>query len=145
MAIDKTLVVRKINLIARDLKRLKPLSLLSFKDYQARFENEILAERYLERLIGRMIDINYHLITSLGHMPPKDYFESFTLLGELKILPFDLARKLANYAGLRNRLTHEYNGLDMEKVYRAIKECFKDLPEYLKRISKLVALKGLDI
>jgi hypothetical protein len=29
-------------------------------------------------MIGRMIDINYHLITEAGHAPPRDYDESFT-------------------------------------------------------------------
>ena len=58
--IDKTLIFRKINLISKDLKALKPISNLSEKEY---FQNpiwEVQTERYLERIIGRMIDINYH-------------------------------------------------------------------------------------
>lgn len=134
MSIDKALVIRKINLIGQDLKRLKPLSSLSFKKYQSKYENEILAERYLERIIGRIIDINYHLITGLDSLPPKDYFESFTKLGELKILPPTLARGLAGLAGVRNRLAHEYNELDEKKIYQVVKNCIATLPRYFRLI-----------
>ena len=138
MPVDKILVTRKINFIGRDLKRLKPISLLNLKEFQKKYEYEILAERYLERIIGRMIDINYHLITGLGHLPPKDYFESFVILGQLKILPQDFTKELADLAGLRNRLAHEYNGIDEEKVCQAVKRCFSDLPKYLRLINEFV-------
>ena len=136
MPIDKVLVIRKMNLIGRDLKRLKPLSQLSFKNYLSKYENEILAERYLERIIGRIIDINYHLITGVGNLPPKDYFESFTMLGELGILSKDLAQKLAGLAGVRNRLAHEYNEIDEKKIYQVIKSCYLVLPRYFKSIKR---------
>ena len=142
MSVDRKLVIRKISLAGQDLKRLKPLSLLSLKKYQAKYENEILAERYLERIIGRIIDINYHLITGSGNLPPKDYFESFTILGELKILPGELARKLAKLAGLRNRLAHEYNGIDKKKVFQIAKSCYSDLPPYFKSIKRFIDRKG---
>lgn len=141
MSIDKILVVRKMNLIGQDLKRLKPLSLLGLKKYQSKYENEILGERYLERIIGRIIDINYHLITGLGNLPPKDYFGSFTMLGEPGILPKELARNLAGLAGVRNRLAHEYNEIDEKKIYQVIKSCFLFLPQYLKLTKRFVDKK----
>jgi uncharacterized protein YutE (UPF0331/DUF86 family) len=39
--------------------------------------NAVLAERYIERAVGRMIDINYHLLTESGQAPPPDYYQSF--------------------------------------------------------------------
>ena len=136
--IDKTLILRKIKLIGEDLKRLKPLSFLSFRDYKKDYRNEILAERYLERIIGRLIDINYHLIVEIQKLPPKDYFESFIFLGRLKIISLKLAKKLAKSAGLRNRLAHEYNGIDERLVHQAIKNCFHDLPKYLKQTNNFL-------
>lgn len=132
--IDKKLIYRKINLIAKDLQRLKPISLLSRKEYFKKIEYEILTERYLERIITRMIDINYHLIVEAGNPPPKDYFSSFVELGKMKVLSYDFSRKLAQYAGLRNRLVHEYNELDEKKVYQALKNSIKDIPKYLKSV-----------
>ena len=136
--IDKKLIYRKINLIAKDLRGLKPISLLSEKEYFKKPEYEILTERYLERIITRVIDINYHLIVESGNPPPKDYFSSFTELGKIKILPYDFSQKLAQYSGLRNRLVHEYNSLDEKKVYLASKSIIKDLPQYFRHIEKFL-------
>lgn len=136
--IDKKLIHRKISLIAKDVQRLKSISLLSEREYFKKFEHEVLAERFLERIITRMVDINYHLIVENGNPPPKDYFTSFVELGRLKVLPLDFSKELAQYAGLRNRLVHEYNTLDEKKVYRAVKKIMKDLPSYLKHVEKFI-------
>lgn len=58
--IDPTLVVRKINLISQDLDELLPISHKDPNEYISSHIDEILAERYLERMIGRMIDIRLH-------------------------------------------------------------------------------------
>jgi uncharacterized protein YutE (UPF0331/DUF86 family) len=141
--IDKKLVYRKINLIAKDLQKVKPISLLSQKEYFKKIDYEILTERYLERIITRMIDINYHLIVESGNPPPKDYFSSFVELEKMEVLSYDFSRKLAQYAGLRNRLVHEYNELDEKKVYKALKQSLKDIPKYLRSIEDFIEKKKL--
>lgn len=139
MSVDKKLIVRKINLISRDLEELKFLAGLSWKKYQSKFENEIIAERLLERIIGRIIDINFHLVSEIKEVTPKDYFESFALLGDLKILSYDFAKKLSQLAGLRNRLAHEYNGIDEEIIYKSLKIFSKDIVVYLKKIRNFIS------
>jgi uncharacterized protein YutE (UPF0331/DUF86 family) len=47
---------------------------------------------------------------------------------------------LANSAGLRNRLAHEYDEIDEKKVFAAINSCLKDVPKYLKNIVKALNL-----
>lgn len=132
--VDKTLIIRKITLISKDLKALEPLVHMELDKFLQDQVNEIIAERYLERIIGRMIDINYHIITELDNPPPRDYFESFIELGKLKILPPKLATAIAQAAGLRNRLVHEYNELDEEKIYQGLQEVARDVPRYLEHI-----------
>ncbi len=141
MPVDKILVRRKITLIAEDMLNLKPISELNYSGYIADLKNEILAERYLERIIGRMIDINYHIIVERGFPPPTDYYDSFIKLGKLKIIGQKFAEKLAQSAGLRNHLAHEYNGIDEKKIYQAVKLCFTDIPKYLKLIDKFASKK----
>lgn len=136
MVVDKKLIFRKINLIIRDLGKLKPISLLSWQDYQKKFDYEALAERYLERIIGRMIDINFHLIVEKGCPPPEDYFSSFRMMGELKIIPAGLADSLPRLAGLRNRLAHEYDTINERKIYDELKKTMKEVPIYLRAIEK---------
>lgn len=136
--IDRDLVIRKISLILRDLQPLTDLSRLTGERYLADPINEVLAERYLERMIGRMIDINYHLVTESGHPPPKDYHESFHMLATLGVLPSDFSREIAFSAGLRNRIVHEYDEIDDSKVYEALKVAVRDIPVYLNHVNRFI-------
>lgn len=137
--IDKTLIIRKIALISEDFEALKPLAQLSYQGYVAKLTNEVLAERYLERLIGRMIDINYHLITEKGHKPPPDYFQSFLELADVGVLPRDFAERIAPCAGLRNRIVHEYDEIDPKKVYEGLRVAIRDIPRYLEYVNDFIS------
>ncbi|HEX7550433.1 MAG TPA: HepT-like ribonuclease domain-containing protein [Candidatus Methylomirabilis sp.] len=95
---------------------------------------EISVERYLERMIGRMIDINYHLITESGFPPSADYYQSFLQLERLGILPHDLAPTIAACAGLRSRIVHEYDEIDPARVNEALQTTARDVPQYLTHI-----------
>lgn len=136
--IDPTLVIRKINLISEDLNELLSLSRKSLEEYLASRVDEVLAERYLERAIGRMIDINYHLITESGHSPPSDYYQSFIELGKLGILPAALALQIAGCAGLRNRIVHEYDEIDPRKVYEGLQAAVQDIPQHLAHVHQYI-------
>lgn len=80
--IDAELVTRKAALITKDLRALGVLARTSTPECSAGQTQEVLAERYLERAIGRMIDVDYHLVTEAGQPPPSDYFQSFTDLAQ---------------------------------------------------------------
>jgi uncharacterized protein YutE (UPF0331/DUF86 family) len=134
--IDRELVTRKMLLITRDLTALQPIAAKDLEAYLASEFDEILVERYLERAIGRMIDVNYHLITETAHPPPADYHESFAQLGRLGVLDHDFARRLAAYAGLRNRIVHEYDELDPRRVHEALQAVMRDFPAYLRRVDE---------
>ena len=136
--IDPELVTRKILLIARDLEALRPIAAKEPASYLETPTEEVLVERYLERLIGRMIDINYHLITETGHPPPPDYQASFTQLADLGIFNHQFASRIASCAGLRNRIVHEYNELDPLKVFEALQAAVSDIPTYLAKINEHV-------
>jgi len=138
MTFESKIIVRKIKFIEKDLKSLAGVRKLSLKNYLAHREYQAATERYLERIIMRMIDINYHILTEIESEIPDDYYQSFIELGKHKHLPQKLAESLADSAGLRNRLAHEYDELDQKKIYEAAKNCLIETPKYLKRIIKLV-------
>ena len=136
--IDATLIVRKINLISQDFKEIVELSRKSLQEFLASRVDEVLAERYLERMIGRMIDINYHLITESGSPPPVDYYQSFLQLERLGILPHDLAQTIAACAGLRNRIVHEYDEIDPARIHEALQTAARDVPQYLTHVHSYI-------
>ena len=104
MPIDEEIVRRKIKFIGEDFEKLKPIVAASYDEFMAREVAQPALERYLERIIGRMIDINYHFVRELRHLPPKDYFESFKELGNLKIVSFAAANELAAIGSRTNTM-----------------------------------------
>jgi len=132
--IDGELVTRKVVLIGGALEELRKLAAGGLDAYLADPYKEILAERFLERMVSRMIDINYHVITGSDHPPPKDYYDSFTELGRMGVLDTKFAAGIAVAAGLRNRIVHEYDEIDPEKVFEAILSALADLPVYMKGV-----------
>lgn len=138
--IDRELVTRKMVLITEDLRAVESLARKPVSGYVASPTDEVLAERYLERMIGRMIDINFHVLTESGEPPPRDYFASFTDLGRLGVLPPEFATHIAACAGLRNRIVHVYDTIDPVRVHEALQSAIRDIPEYLKRLSAHLGL-----
>ena len=137
MAIDEKIIKRKILLIERDLKKLKKIQIVPYKDYVKNSDLGDLAERNLERIIGRLIDINYHILSQEKEIMPNDYYSSFIEMGKQGYLPQGLAESMANSAGLRNRLAHEYDEIDGRKVYEAVGRAIKEVPEYLDSVLKI--------
>jgi uncharacterized protein YutE (UPF0331/DUF86 family) len=138
--IDKELVTRKVLLVTEDLPALGPLAAKPVAEYLASATHEVLAERYLERIIGRMIDVNYHVLTESGQPPPPDYYQSFTALATIGMLDHAFAKRIAACAGLRNRITHEYEAIDPARVHEALQSAVRDIPEYLRRLAAHVGL-----
>ncbi len=136
--VDPELVTRKMTLIAPDLDALTRIARKGLEEYLASPTDEVLSERYLERIIGRMIDINYHLITELGSPPPRDYHASFTDLVPLGTLPAAFAARIATCAGLRNRIVHEYDELDPRQLHEALQGAVRDIPEYLALVNRFL-------
>ncbi len=132
--VDHDLVTRKMLLIGTDLRSLAPVAAKPLEAYLASETDEVLAERWLERIIGRMIDVNYHLITEAGHPPPSDYYDAFLRLAQIGALPAAFATRLAACAGLRNRIVHEYDAIDPARVYEAMRSAVVDVPEYLRHV-----------
>ncbi len=134
MPLNRELVERKISLILDDLERLKETAELAPAEYLADYRNEVLTERYLERIIGRLIDISFHIVSVEALKSPRDYYSCFRALGELGILDEDTASRFASLSGLRNRLAHEYNGIDEKIIHRSAREMVTELPRYLEAI-----------
>ncbi|MDO8836276.1 MAG: DUF86 domain-containing protein [Vicinamibacterales bacterium] len=132
--IDRELVTRKMLLIAKDIGAIEELAAMTAETFLASPMNAVLAERYVERVVGRMIDVNYHLVTEAGQAPPPDYFQSFVQLATLGVYPSEFARRMAACAGLRNRIAHEYDDIDPRKLFQAVRQAVLDAPEYLRYV-----------
>lgn len=64
----------------------------------------------------------------------RGYGEAFQRLAEAGVLEATLANRLTRAAGFRNLVAHAYEGLDLERVYRAAAEGPADLRAFLRAL-----------
>jgi uncharacterized protein YutE (UPF0331/DUF86 family) len=141
--IDAAVVRRKLGHIMTSLDLLRPMRTMPLDEYRTRVWERKGVERVLQEAIEAALDVNAHLIAECGHDVPDDYFGGFLKLGQLGILPEDLARALAPSAGLRNRLVHEYDTIDDAKVLAAVGATLDLYPRYIQAIEAELTKLGL--
>lgn len=141
--IDAAIVRSKLGRIMTSLDLLRPVRATPLADYRAQVWQRKGVERVLQESVEAALDINAHLIAERGHDVPDDYFGGFVKLGELGILPEDLARAVAPSAGLRNRLIHEYDTRDDAKVLAAVGTMLDLYPRYVQAIEAELTKLGL--
>lgn len=134
--LDEQLIHRKVKLIEEDLQKLLPYQKRGEGAYLKDETAQLAVERLMERIIGRLIDVNYHLLKEKFGKFPVDYFDSFLALSKEGVVSGDIARAVAKSVGLRNILAHEYDIIDPTQVYRAIGDALIQIPQYLQTLLK---------
>lgn len=134
--INKDLIQRKLALNQQDLELLKNFENLTIDEVAHDPGEHAACERYLERLIGRALDINQHIIAELGDSTLKitRYRDTFLILAQLGIYPEEFGEQIAPSVGLRNALVHEYNNIDPEMLRKSIGEAIREFNEYTQYI-----------
>jgi uncharacterized protein YutE (UPF0331/DUF86 family) len=141
--LDAAIIRRKLQRITASLDGLRPIARLNLEDYRARLYERKATERLLQEAIEAALDVNAHLIAELGGEVPDDYYGGFLKVGQLGVLPTDLASALAPSAGLRNRLVHEYETIDDAKVLASVGTLLQLYPRYIQAIESHLAKAGL--
>lgn len=136
---EQEVVLRKVQLILRHLSLLQRYSNTAEQEFLENVEQQLVVERLLHLIIESAIDINNHLLVSRSASPADTYFSSFIQLGQLGILPRELAQSLAPSAGLRSHLVHQYETIDPILVYQAIGFALTQYPQYIEAIQAYLA------
>jgi uncharacterized protein YutE (UPF0331/DUF86 family) len=87
--------------------------------YDADFRNRLAAQHAIQLSIQICIDVAAHLIAEVGPRMPADYRGVFDVLRP-EGLDDELAKRLADAAGMRNVLVHGYLEVDDEIVWKAL-------------------------
>lgn len=135
---DPKLVRAKLAACRLHLNRLEPLAKKPYADFIADYVAFSAVERLVQLVVDTVVDINNHVLIESGAPAPKDYYSSFVGLGKLNWIPAPLARSLARTTGLRNRLVHAYEEVDLAVLYRALPAFLRDYRRYAARIAARV-------
>lgn len=125
--------LKRIKLYYNELEGIFKSSLEEIKNDYTKYH---AAERLLQLIVDEMLDINNHLIARLDLEVPDDFQSTFKTLAEAKIIPEQFAQKIAPVVGLRNRLVHRYEKIDLDLTLSQIKREREDFKKYCYLIEK---------
>ncbi len=129
-------IEQRIAKLENYLSELSTFLLKNDADVLENRESLYAIERVFLLVVDEAVDINSFLIISSSKMEPADYRSTFLVLGELGMLPKEVSEKMAPTVGLRNRLTHEYEGTDITRALRDIRKSLDFYRDYIQHIKK---------
>jgi len=134
--VDREVLASKIGYIERNIERLESLGKI---DEESFLDNDYLigaSKYYLQTCIEAMLDIAHHIIARKRYRPPKNYADSFRVLGEQGVLPEDRLAVFYQMARFRNRVVHLYYEVDNKEVYKILKTGIGDFKIFIKAVLK---------
>ena len=123
-------LARKVSAIRARTARVRELLPPTVEEFLA---NRMQAEALILNLflaLQECSDLALHLVAELGLGVPGEPRAAFEALVRSEVLPPSLARALSAAVGLRNRIAHEYGGLDLRRVYVAARDDLGALDAY---------------
>lgn len=132
--IDKAFLEAKLSYIQTYYQELANVLLYSDEEIMQDFLKLRATERILQLIVDEIIDINNHIIRYSNLSVPDDFQGSFMILSDNKILPEDFAGRMAPVVGVRNRLVHRYEKIDLNILLDAVRKNKEDFKEYVKYI-----------
>ena len=109
-------IERRLQRLKGCLRKLEPLKTKQKTEFETDIYLKDIVERNLEVAAQACIDIANRIIAVEGLEKPSDAYGAIEMLGGAKVLPPDLAHRLAPIAGFRNILVHEYLEIDWDQV-----------------------------
>lgn len=137
--LDQESIRSKIARMRRNLKELRHLVKLPYKEYVRDIHNTATAERLLQISIEAMLDIGSHIIAEKGLGEPLEYRQVFLILTQAKVLPKKMEENLLAMAGLRNRIVHGYEEIDHKLIHQFLKNNLEDFEDFIRIIIRYLS------
>jgi uncharacterized protein YutE (UPF0331/DUF86 family) len=69
---------------------------------------------------------------------PMTYKETFEILGQAGLIPYELAEGLSGLAGFRDVFVHIYWQLDLDQVYGVLQNDLDTLKSFLQEVKRIL-------
>lgn len=132
--VNQNIIKSKINHIEINLQRLKEKQNITFDELKNNIDLQDIILHNLQLSIQSCIDIASHIISDQGWTVPDTLAGLFGILLEHKVISRELSEKMRKMVGFRNIVVHEYESIDLNKVYKILKEDIKDIYSFLREI-----------
>jgi len=139
--IDRGFIEGKIDKIKIYSNEIEAVFKFSLGEIRRDFMKYRTMERELQLISDEMIDINNHFIRRMNLEVPDSFQSTFIVLAKNNILPYDFAEKIAPVVGMRNRLVHRYEEINMDLFINLLQKNKDDFREYIKFINEYLNKK----
>lgn len=113
---DRDILSRRLVFLDSELKDFNKFQGLTQFDYERDNAKRREAERWVENLINAAIDISKTILASEKQKIPSSYREVLRSISFVTDFPKEMGEQLADWAGLRNILAHEYLDIRWKRV-----------------------------
>lgn len=141
-SIHKLFVGEKLHAISRYAQELETVLLRSDDEIRKDFILFHSLERIIQLITDEMIDVNTHIIKHAPLRGPDDFQSTFRVLAEQSVFPEQFADHLAPIVGLRNRLVHRYESIDIDLLIANARSDQKDIRSYVGYIDAYIKSIG---
>ncbi len=142
---SRSLIERKLTLLVSYLEELSSLVGDGSGGLPGNTERRAI-ERLVQLLVEVATDVNGIIAASKGIRPPATARESFVAVRDAGVLDSRLAERfIASYVGLRNRIVHDYDTLDVGLTVRAAARLLQDAAEYGREVRRYLGAPGTEV
>lgn len=137
--LNRETVQRRLLAIRERVAELSQLGEVTGARLRSEWMTRAAIERVLTQLVELAAQVNTHIATANGRVPPAGYRQSFAAAADIGALPPALATRLSPSAGLRNILVHDYLDADLDIVARSAHQAAIDYSDYVREIAEWLA------
>ncbi|MEQ8973224.1 MAG: DUF86 domain-containing protein [Coleofasciculus sp. C1-SOL-03] len=118
--LDTEVILVRLRLIAKYRNALEEFRSISLNEYLADFRQQLIVERLLQLMVEAATDINKYILVRRYQISTVKYTEAFIEAGRQGIITAELASELAQAAGMKNILVHQYKDIDSTIVFATL-------------------------
>lgn len=107
------------------------------KDFFKEEKSKLACYKAFQEIAESIFDIVAMTIKDNQNMPGDDY-SNINKLFQLKLINTDLKESLKEINGLRNRITHEYNGLNDKTAFESMEALIPAIEKFVEIIEKWI-------
>ncbi len=137
-SLDRELLAEKAATIERHLTRVSKRLPADPEEFRPMTDASDAVILHLWQAVQAIIDLATSACVHFLLGGPQSYGEAFQRLADAGYIQPELAERLTRAAGFRNVIAHNYDKLDMDRVYRAAREGPADLRAFLAALAERI-------
>jgi len=140
--IKPDVIVGLLGSLKEQVANLRQLQKLTLKELTDDFVRWNATLHLLQVSVEHVTDISAHLLAGSGKSVPDNHRLIIRKMGEVGLLPYDFAERIAPMAGFRNIVVHHYLTVDPNKVADILYHQLDDFDEFTLYIYDYLRREG---